>query len=90
MAIQASEGLLSPFLRQRRYAQVVPYLKGAVLWISDVDLELLCRYCDPKNYWGVERDEESLAFARMHHPQWGFQATLPTYTNYFDTVVPWR
>ena len=87
MADQASEGLLSPFLRRRRIAAVRPLLRGRVLDIG-CGSGALAQYVEPENYLGVERDTDSLAVAKRDYPQHRF---IPELTGEdaarFDTVV---
>lgn len=85
MANQATEGKLSPFLRERRFQAAIPFLRGRVL-----DLGAggggLALFVDPDNYLGVERDARSLKDARTLFPSHSFTDSLEG-AGEFDTVV---
>ena len=87
MADQASEGLLSPFLRRRRIKAVRPFLKGKVLDIG-CGSGALAEHFKPGNYLGVERDADSREVARKLFPQHQFIPELNDQVDSsFDTVV---
>jgi 2-polyprenyl-3-methyl-5-hydroxy-6-metoxy-1,4-benzoquinol methylase len=84
-------GLLSPFLRSRRIAAVRPFLiRGNLLDIGCGTGEL-ARYVDSTRYFGVDRDEESIAIARKQFPTHHF-LTLAEFSaapgdSQFDQVI---
>ncbi|MDF3931720.1 class I SAM-dependent methyltransferase [Pseudomonas citronellolis] len=86
MADQASEGLLSPYLREKRIQAVRPYLKGRVLDVG-CGSGALARLLAPGNYLGVDRDSASLQRARATFPIYAFASELPESEGQFDTVV---
>lgn len=84
-------GLLSPFLRNRRFRAAQPYIgTGRVLDIG-CGTGLLTAWVAPGSYLGVDLDEESIDIARHTHPGHAFQ-TLTEFeaqppTEPFDTIV---
>ncbi len=86
MAAQGSEGVLSPFLKRRRFKAARPYIKGRVLDIGCGAGELAA-YINPGFYLGVEQDEESLRKAKNDFPRHRFLPALPDENETFDTVV---
>jgi 2-polyprenyl-3-methyl-5-hydroxy-6-metoxy-1,4-benzoquinol methylase len=57
-------GLLSPFLRSRRFAAARRFLtRGSLLDVGCGTGEL-ARYIDASRYLGIDRDEQSIAIAR--------------------------
>lgn len=66
MADQAS-GLLSPFLRRRRIAAALPFLRGRVLDYG-CGVGALAKFFSPEFYAGVDDDAASLAIAKKEHP----------------------
>ena len=86
MADQGSEGLLSPWLRKRRFEAAMPYLKGRVLDFG-CGSGALAALVDAENYLGVEVDEASLQQARSHFPSHRFVSALPAPAEKFDSIV---
>ncbi len=86
MVDQASEGLLSPFLRRRRIAAVIPYLQGRVLDVG-CGTGSLARLVEPKLYMGVDRDAWSIAKAQASFPKHNFKEHMPAPDEKFDTVI---
>ncbi len=70
MADQAS-GILSPFLRRRRIAAALPFLKGRVLDYG-CGVGALAEFFSPESYIGVDDDAVSLAIAKKEHPAYIF------------------
>lgn len=86
MADQGAQGLLSPFLRNRRCQAAKPFLHGEVLDLG-CGAGVLANYISAENYLGVDTDTESLEIASAEHPEHSFQASLPMTDKKFDTVV---
>ena len=86
MADQASEGLLSPYLRRQRLSAAMVHLKGRVLDVG-CGSGALARNIAPDHYLGVDRDPLSLEIASSDHPGYRFQEELPAGDEKFDTVV---
>lgn len=86
MADQGSEGLLSPWLRRRRFDAAIPYLKGRVLDFG-CGSGALAEYVDADHYLGVEIDDVSLQRARALFPSHRFVSVLPEPTEKFDSIV---
>lgn len=86
MADQGSEGLLSPYLRQKRFDAVEPYLNGRVLDFG-CGSGMLSAKVSAGNYVGVDRDILSLEYARSHFPQHHFLSDLPDNTERFNTII---
>ena len=57
--INHANGLLSPFLRQRRIANIINYIKGGVLDFG-CGTGHLAKYIPKKDYIGVDTDQNSL------------------------------
>lgn len=85
MADQASEGLLSPFLRDRRLQAARPHLRGRILDLG-CGGGLLARWAEPQTYLGFDVDPDSLAAARRAFPRHRFVGDLPAGQG-FDTLV---
>lgn len=86
MVDQAAEGLLSPFLKERRFKAARPYLRKKILDIG-CGSGGLAALVKPENYIGVDRDELSLSIARRNFPDHTFMETLPSADQTFDTIV---
>ncbi|MCB9436578.1 MAG: class I SAM-dependent methyltransferase [Anaerolineales bacterium] len=86
MADQGSEGLLSPFLRERRIQAARPYLMGRVLDVG-CGTGLLARYVPTENYLGIDIDQASLAQAQAAFPQHRFLLTDTAPEDGFNTIV---
>jgi SAM-dependent methyltransferase len=86
MADQASEGLLSPFLRRRRFVMAIPHLRGRVLDVGCGAGHLAARLA-PSDYVGQDVDEESLEIARSMYPMHRFGLQLPKREEKFDTII---
>lgn len=86
MADQGNEGLLSPYLRKKRFKAVMPYLNGNVLDFG-CGAGGLAQYIVKTNYLGVEVDNDSLNLAKQNHPKHIFSSVLPEPDEKFDTIV---
>lgn len=86
MTDQASEGLLSPFLRRQRMRAAQPLLGGKVLDIG-CGAGHLARYVVAADYVGIDRDLASLELARKSFPEHRFVSNLSEVEGQFDTVV---
>jgi len=84
VADQGSEGLLSPWLRRKRIAVALPYLRGDILDVG-CGSGALAEHCTAGRYTGFDVDAESLAIASRDWPQHAFAAELPN--GAFDTIV---
>ena len=71
MADQA-QGLLSPFLRERRLAAARRYLKEGRVLDYGCGVGELVRFVDASRYLGVDVDQASLEEARLRHPGYRF------------------
>lgn len=69
-----AEGLLSPFLRQRRIAIAINYIKGKVLDFG-CGTGLLAKYIPSKFYIGVDIDQDSLDKAKKNFSGYTFLNT---------------
>lgn len=86
MADQGSEGLLSPFLRRRRFIMAIPHLRGRVLDVGCGAGHLAAQLA-PSEYVGQDVDEESLEIARRKYPSHRFGSQLPRREEKFDTII---
>jgi 2-polyprenyl-3-methyl-5-hydroxy-6-metoxy-1,4-benzoquinol methylase len=86
MADQSSEGLLSPWLRKKRFEAAKPYLDGLVLDFG-CGSGSLAEYVSQDKYLGIEMDAVSLEKARLNFPDHCFSSELPQTTNEYDTIV---
>lgn len=85
MADQVAEGLLSPFLRNRRIEAVRPWLQGRVLDVG-CGSGMLAALVGAEEYIGFDPDEESIVNARKKFPHHKFLPQLKT-NEKFNTVV---
>jgi 2-polyprenyl-3-methyl-5-hydroxy-6-metoxy-1,4-benzoquinol methylase len=86
MADQAN-GLLSPWLRHKRIAATRPYITGGGNVLDyGCGIGALTELCRPDLYLGVDRDIESLEFARSQFPNFRFVQNVPE-NETFDTIV---
>ncbi len=65
-------GLLSPFLRERRFRVARPYLQGDVLDFACASGEM-ATLVPPERYVGVDIDRDAIAQARAAHPDHRFE-----------------
>jgi len=86
MADQGSEGLLSPFLRYKRFTAAKPFLLGDVLDVG-CGIGLLAKAVPADSYLGVDTDTISLGIASAQNPVHSFQVNLPNDDQKFDTIV---
>jgi len=86
MADQGTEGLLSPFLRTKRFKASLPYLKGKILDYG-CGTGGLAAYVSEENYVGVDVDEHSLFLAKKRFPTHRFISSNVTLDDKFDTIV---
>ena len=86
MADQSSEGLLSPYLRRKRFEAASRYLKGRVLDFG-CGSGALAAFVHADKYLGVEVDGVSLQQASSRFPKHRFVSELPGSTNKFDSIV---
>lgn len=80
-----ADGLLSLWLRKKRFEIVRPYLQGEILDVG-CGVGVLSELVSPDLYFGVDIDEESLKTARKKYPQYRFEKEYPEKLK-FDTVV---
>ena len=86
MADQGNEGILSPWLRKKRFSAARPYMRGRVLDMG-CGSGALASMVEPRSYFGVEIDLESLGKARHAYPLHVFHECLPNESEKFDTVI---
>lgn len=86
MADQGAEGLLSPFLRNKRFSAVKPFFKGRVLDYG-CGSGGLAEFVPADRYLGIEIDYDSLQRAQSRFPIHRFVSELPESVDKFDTVV---
>lgn len=86
MADQSTEGLLSPFLRRKRFDAVKPYLMGRILDYG-CGSGALAGLIPAESYLGVDVDKLSLQLASTRFPTHHFVPALPQQYEKFDTVV---
>jgi 2-polyprenyl-3-methyl-5-hydroxy-6-metoxy-1,4-benzoquinol methylase len=80
-----ADGLLSLWLRKKRFEIVRPYLQGKILDVG-CGIGALSELVSPDSYFGIDIDEESLKTARKKYPQYRFMKEYPENTQ-FDTAV---
>jgi len=81
-------GFLSPFLRKRRIAAALPYVRGKVLDFG-CGVGRFSELVPPEQYTGVDLDEESIALARREYRECIFYTAVEfADTNgRYDTIV---
>jgi len=81
-------GLLSPFLRNRRIAAALPYVRGRVLDFG-CGVGRFSELVPAEQYTGVDLDAESVAQARKDHPGVSFFTTdeFADTISCYDTIV---
>ncbi len=85
MSDQGTQGLLSPFLRNRRLAAAKPFLKGRVFDYG-CGSGALASLVSSDHYTGFDTDPVSIKLARGLHPQHDFLDAAPAQGAY-DCVV---
>lgn len=86
MADQGAEGLLSPYLRKKRFEVAFPYLKGRVLDFG-CGSGALAALVHADQYLGVEIDSVLLQHASSRFPKHRFALELPGSSDKFDTII---
>ncbi len=86
MADQGAEGLLSPWLREKRLGAARPHLHARVLDFG-CGSGALAQLISSDHYLGVDTDEDSLQQARIKFPKHHFISGLPEPDERFDCVV---
>jgi len=86
MADQGAEGLLSPWLRGKRFDAARPYLHGRVLDFG-CGSGAIASLVSSDRYLGVDQDEFSLQQARLKFPRHQFQSELPRVDEKFDSII---
>lgn len=86
MADQGAEGLLSPFLRKKRFDAAKPFLNGRILDFG-CGAGGLAEYVPHDRYLGVDIDKYSLKQAQTRFPRHRFVADLSEVDDKFDSVV---
>ena len=86
MADQGVEGLLSPWLQEKRFEAARPYLRGRVLDFG-CGSGALAEFVPSGQYLGVDKDEHSLQQARARFPKHRFVSELPLPDEKFSSVV---
>lgn len=85
MSDQTAQGLLSPFLRNRRIKMAHSFIEGSVLDLG-CSTGYLAPLCQVSGYWGMDIDEDALSIARQKYPGYRFSSELPT-DQKFQTIV---
>jgi 2-polyprenyl-3-methyl-5-hydroxy-6-metoxy-1,4-benzoquinol methylase len=86
MADQANEGVLSPFLRNRRIAAAAVHLRGTVLDVGCGNGGL-ARHVPPERYLGLDVDPVSVAAAQAACPDHRFVVGDVPDGGVYDTIV---
>jgi len=86
MADQGTEGLFSPFLRERRCKAAMPFLAGEILDVG-CGTGILAKHISANCYLGVDTDLVSLKLANAQNPEHVFQSHLPKKSQKFDTIL---
>ena len=84
MADQAT-GLLSSWLRYKRQSIIKPYLYGDILDYG-CGVGKLASFCKNSNYWGIDRDQESIKIAQKEYPEFNFMLRVPD-DKTFDAII---
>lgn len=83
---QQDDGVLSSFLREKRFAAALPYLRGRVLDIGCGEGNL-ASFVEADLYVGMDINVQSLVRAKRRFPHHQFLETMPEADETFDTVV---
>ena len=75
MSDQANEGLLSPFLHNRRIKAAVRFLKGSILDVG-CGSGALAKFVPEHRYFGIDMDSASIEVAKQNYPAHSFENTL--------------
>lgn len=86
MADQATEGLLSPWLRKLRINAALPFVYGKTLDYG-CGSGALASFLDPEMYVGFDRDDLSISQASQNFPQHNFVLNESSLKDQFDTVI---
>lgn len=86
MADQGSEGLLSPYLRRKRFEAVDPFLAGNVLDFG-CGSGGLAQKVHAHRYTGIELDKISLNKAKFRFRNHKFISDMSQVNDKFDTIV---
>ncbi len=78
-------GLLSPWLREKRFQKAKEHLKGKILDYG-CGIGGLTAHCNANNYVGYDSDQESINIAQANYPNFRFHTTFPK-SEKFDTIV---
>lgn len=86
MADQGAEGILSPYLRRKRFEAVLPHLRGTILDYG-CGSGKLAAFVNRVNYCGIDIDNVSLRQAAIEFPYHDFISKLPDPNKKFSTIV---
>lgn len=86
MADQGTEGLLSPWLRERRFKAARPHVRGRILDVG-CGSGAFARFVGQDGYVGVDVDQLSLERARIAFPRYLFRDRMPEFGEKFDTIL---
>ena len=81
-------GILSPFLRKKRFQAIFPFIKGNVLDFG-CGIGRLTKYIKKDNYLGVDIDEISINIAKKNHSNYKFLLlnSVEEIPGNFDVIV---
>jgi len=85
MADQGAEGLLSPWLREKRIGVAKSFLQGDIIDYG-CGAGALAPYCDVDSYIGIDIDIEVIAIAKKLNPGFIFQSDFPD-NRLYDVIV---